>query len=286
MKWQGRRGSNNIEDRRRRPSRRKAGAGGLGGLGLIAVVVIGYFLGVDVTPLLNGGATDGIATERSVEITPADERVAQFVSVTLADTEDVWTDIFARQVGEPYEAPTLVLFKGQTQSACGGASAATGPFYCPPEEKAFLDTDFFVTMEQRLGAGGDFAAAYVVAHEIAHHVQNELGILPQVNRIRAQSDAETSNALSVRVELQADCFSGIWARTVQEKFGTLERGDIAEAMNAAAQIGDDTLARNAGRAVRPHTFTHGTSAQRQRWFQRGFESGDLTICDTFSVDQL
>lgn len=286
MKWQGRRGSRNIEDRRRRPTRRKAGAGGLSGLGLIAVLVIGYFLGVDVTPLLNGGATDGIATQSSAEITPADERAAEFVSVTLADTEDVWTDIFARQVGQPYDAPTLVLFKGQTQSGCGGASAATGPFYCPPEEKAYLDTDFFVTMEQRLGAGGDFAAAYVVAHEIAHHVQNKLDILPQVNRIRAQSDEETSNALSVRVELQADCFSGIWARSVQEKFGTLERGDIAEAMNAAAQIGDDTLARNAGRAVQPHTFTHGTSAQRQRWFQRGFDSGDLTICDTFSADQL
>jgi predicted metalloprotease len=269
-----------------RPTRGKAGVGGLSGLGLVAVLVIGYFLGVDVTPLLNSGATDGISTQGSAEITPADERAAQFVSVTLADTEDVWTDIFASQVGQLYVPPTLVLFKGQTQSACGGASAATGPFYCPSEQKAYLDTDFFVTMEERLGAGGDFAAAYVVAHEIAHHVQNELDILSQVNRIRAQSDEATSNALSVRVELQADCFSGIWARSVQEKFGTLERGDIAEAMNAAAQIGDDTLARNAGRAVQPHTFTHGTSAQRQRWFQRGYDSGDLTICDTFSADQL
>ncbi len=285
MKWQGRRGSQNIEDRRRRPSRKAAGAGSIGGFGLIAVLAIGYFLGVDVTPLLNGGA-GGITTETSTQITAADEQAAQFVSVTLADTEDVWTDIFANQVGERYDPPTLVLFKGQTQSACGGASAATGPFYCPTERKAFLDTDFFVTMEQRLGAGGDFAAAYVVAHEIAHHVQNELDILPQVNRMRAQSDEATSNALSVRVELQADCFSGIWARAAQERFGSLERGDIAEAMNAAAQIGDDTLARNAGRAVQPHTFTHGTSEQRQRWFQRGYDSGDLTICDTFSVDQL
>lgn len=285
MKWQGRRESSNIEDRRRRPARRKAG--GVGGLGLIVILVIGYFLGVDVSPLLNGAAGGGIATQSSAtEITPADNRVAQFVSVTLADTEEVWADIFARQVGEPYAPPTLVLFKGQTQSACGGASAATGPFYCPAEEKAFLDTDFFVTMEQRLGAGGDFAAAYVVAHEIAHHVQNELGILPQVNRIRAQSDAETSNALSVRVELQADCFSGIWARAAQEKFGSLERGDIAEAMNAAAQIGDDTLAKNAGRLVQPHTFTHGTSAQRQRWFRRGYDSGDISTCDTFSASQL
>jgi len=285
MKWQGRRGSSNIEDRRGRSGRKVAGAGSIGGFGLIAVLAIGYFLGVDVSPLLNVGA-GGITTETSAEITQADERAAQFVSVTLADTEDVWADIFDRQVGAPYNPPTLVLFKGQTQSACGGASAATGPFYCPSERKAFLDTDFFVTMEQRLGAGGDFAAAYVVAHEIAHHVQNELDILPQVNRMRAQSDEATSNALSVRVELQADCFSGIWARAAQEKFGSLEQGDIAEAMNAAAQIGDDTLARNAGRAVQPHTFTHGTSDQRQRWFRRGYDSGDLTICDTFSVDQL
>lgn len=286
MKWQGRRGSSNIEDRRRRPSRRIAGGGSIGGVGLLVIVVVGYFLGVDVTPLLNGTQGDGISTTQSVEITPADERAAQFVSVTLADTEDVWRDIFNTQVGQPYNPPTLVLFKGATQSACGGASAASGPFYCPPEEKAFLDTDFFVTMERQLGAGGDFAAAYVVAHEIAHHVQNELGILPQVNRMRAQSDEDTSNALSVRVELQADCFSGIWARAAQERFGSLERGDIAEAMNAAAQIGDDTLARNAGRTVQPHTFTHGTSDQRQRWFARGYESGDLTVCDTFSAPQL
>ena len=289
MKWQGRRGSSNIEDRRRRPSRRKSkgAAGGIGGLGLIVILVVGYFLGVDVSPLLNTSAGGGIETQSgSVEVTAADDRAAQFVSVTLADTEEVWADIFARQVGEPYNPPTLVLFKGQTQSACGGASAATGPFYCPSEEKAFLDTDFFVTMEQRLGAGGDFAAAYVVAHEVAHHVQNELDILPQVNRIRATADQETSNALSVRVELQADCFSGIWARAAQEKFGSLERGDIAEAMNAAAQIGDDALARNAGRAVHPHTFTHGTSAQRQRWFQRGYDSGDISTCDTFSAAQL
>ncbi len=287
MKWRGRRGSTNIEDRRRRPGRSSSARGGqIGGLGLIIVLVLGYFLGIDVTPLLNGGATGGISSTQSVEITEADERMAEFVSVTLADTEDVWTDIFARQVGEPYDAPTLVLFKGTTQSACGGASAATGPFYCPPEEKAFLDTSFFVTMERQLGAGGDFAAAYVVAHEVAHHVQNELGILPQVNQMRRTADQATSNALSVRVELQADCFSGIWARQVQERFGTLERGDIQEAMNAARQIGDDTLARNAGRAVQPHTFTHGSSEQRQRWFLRGYESGDLTVCDTFSTEQL
>ncbi len=282
MKWQGRRKSRNIEDRRRTSAGR---AGGAGGLGLLAIVVVGYFLGVDVTPLLNGA--DGHVTDGAgAEITEADQQAAEFVSVTLADTEEVWAEVFARQVGTQYQPPKLVLFKGQTQSACGGASAATGPFYCPPERKAFLDTEFFVTMDQQLGAGGDFAAAYVVAHEIAHHVQNELGILAQANRIRSQVSQAESNAISVRIELQADCFSGIWARTVQEKFGSLDRGDIEEAVNAAKQIGDDTLQRNAGRRVNPHTFTHGTSEQRQRWFIRGLQSGDMSDCDTFSASQL
>ncbi len=284
MKWQGRRKSRNIEDRRSRGSAVR-GAGGIGGIGVVVVLLLGYAFGIDVTPLLNGQG-GAITQSGSVEITPADERAAEFVAVTLADTEEVWKDIFNQQVGTAYNPPVLVLFKGQTQSACGGASAASGPFYCPPEQKAYLDTDFFVTMEQRLGAGGDFAAAYVVAHEIAHHVQNELGILGQANRIRSQSSEAQSNAVSVRIELQADCYSGIWARAAQQKFGSLERGDIAEAMNAAEQIGDDTLARNAGRTVQPHTFTHGTSEQRQRWFVRGLESGDLTSCDTFSATQL
>jgi predicted metalloprotease len=282
MKWQGRRGSRNIEDRRGRGT---AGAvGGVGGLGLILVLVVGYFLGIDTTSLLS--SEGGITTQSSAEMTPADERAGQFVSVTLADTEEIWAEIFANQIGERYSPPTLVLFKGSTQSACGGASAASGPFYCPPEQKAYLDTDFFVTMDRQMGAGGDFAAAYVVAHEIAHHVQNQLGILGQVNRMRAQVSQEQSNALSVRIELQADCFSGIWSRYVQEKFGTLERGDLEEALNAARQIGDDTLQRNAGRRVQPHTFTHGSSEQRQRWFARGLQSGNMADCDTFSAAQL
>ena len=284
MKWQGRRGSRNIEDRRRSGGRATR-TGSNVGFGVLVVVVIGYFLGYDFTSLLSGSG-GGPHSEQSTEITAADERAAEFVSVTLADTEEVWAEIFRDQVSEPYNPPVLVLFKGATQSACGGASAATGPFYCPPERKAFLDTSFFVTLENRMGAGGDFAAAYVVAHEIAHHVQNELGILGQVNRMRAQVSEEQSNALSVRVELQADCFSGIWARAAQQKFGSLERGDIEEAMNAARQIGDDTLQRNAGQRVQPHTFTHGTSDQRQRWFARGLQSGNLADCDTFSATQL
>ncbi|NCO85653.1 MAG: hypothetical protein GW886_03385 [Rhodobacterales bacterium] len=285
MKWQGRRGSRNIEDRRRSGA---ASAGGIGGVGVVVVLVVGYFLGIDVTPLLQGLDQQGgaVQTSQDVQLTPADERAAEFVSVTLADTEEVWADIFRSQLGRTYDAPILVLFKGTTQSACGGASAATGPFYCPPEQKAFLDTDFFVTLDRRLGARGDFAAAYVVAHEIAHHVQNELGILEQTNALRARSSEAQGNAISVRVELQADCFAGIWARRAQERFSSIERGDIAEAMNAAAQIGDDTLQRNAGQAVRPHTFTHGTSEQRQRWFRRGYDSGDIASCDTFSAPGL
>ena len=179
-----------------------------------------------------------------------------------------------------------MLFSGGTQSPCGGASGATGPFYCPADRKAYLDTAFFATLARRFGAEGDFAAAYVVAHEVAHHVQNELGVLGEANRIRQQVNQTESNAISVRIELQADCFSGVWARYAAERLGTLERGDVAEAMNAARQIGDDTLQRSAGQRPMPHTFTHGSSEQRQRWFATGYDSGDLQACDTFGTDRL
>ncbi len=255
-------------------------------VGVLLVLGVGYFFGVDVTPLLQGTGVGVQQESASVEITEADERAGGFVSVTLADTEEVWTKVFREQVGQNYAPVTLVLFKGVTQSPCGGASGATGPFYCPADKKAYLDTAFFTTLESRMGASGDFAAAYVVAHEVAHHVQNELGILGQANRMRGQVAEAEANAISVRVELQADCFSGIWAREAQAAFGSLERGDIAEAMNAAKQIGDDTLQRNAGRVPQPHTFTHGTSEQRQRWFARGYETGDLRQCDTFSAERL
>lgn len=282
MRWQGRRGSSNIEDRRRSPVRSR---GGLGIIGILLVLGLGYVFGVDVTPLLQGQG--GAPTQQgSTELTEADRRVGQFVSVTLADTEDVWTDIFRSQVGQPYDPAILVLFKGVTQSPCGNASGATGPFYCPADRKVYLDTNFFTTMERRLGAGGDFAAAYVVAHEVAHHVQNELGILGQAHRVRSQVTPAESNAISVRIELQADCYSGVWARQAEARFGSLERGDIAEAMNAAKQIGDDTLQRNSGRVPQPHTFTHGTSEQRQRWFARGFDTGDVMACDTFGTERL
>ncbi|NNE88396.1 MAG: hypothetical protein HKN27_10000 [Silicimonas sp.] len=282
MKWRGRRGSRNIEDRRGMSMR---GGGSIGLVGMLIILAMGYFFGIDVTPLLQGGGGGQVETSTG-ELTPADQRAGQFVSVTLADTEEVWQDVFPQQVGRPYEPMTLVLFKGVTQSPCGNASGATGPFYCPADKKVYLDTNFFTTLEQRMGAGGDFAAAYVVAHEVAHHVQNELEILGRANRIRGQVSTAEANQISVRIELQADCFSGIWARAAQAKFGTLERGDIAEAMNAAKQIGDDTLQRNAGRRPQPHTFTHGTSEQRQRWFARGYETGDMAQCDTFGAQQL
>lgn len=282
MKWQGRRGSSNIEDRRKSGGVRKAG--GIGGIAGVLILLAGLYFGFDTSSFVDLGGSGEQAT--STEITPADEEAAQFVSVTLADTEEVWAEVFADQVGDPYTPPTLVLFKGATQSPCGGASGASGPFYCPADSKAYLDTEFFVTLENQLGAGGDFAAAYVVAHEVAHHVQNELGILGQANRIRQQVSETESNEISVRIELQADCFAGIWARLAQDRFNSLERGDIGEAMNAAAQIGDDTLQRNMGRTVQPHTFTHGTSEQRQRWFRTGYESTQIASCDTFETNNL
>jgi predicted metalloprotease len=282
MKWQGRRESRNIEDRRGRSKTRAAG--GIGGVGVVAVLVVGYFLGIDVTPLLQDqGGGQMVA---SSEMTAEDKAAGQFVSVTLADTEEVWAEVFKDQLGKPYTPATLVLFKGVTQSPCGGASGASGPFYCPSDNKAYLDTDFFVTLERQLGAKGDFAAAYVVAHEIAHHVQAELGILSRANEVRAQVSPAESNAISVRIELQADCFAGIWARGAQEKFGSIDRGDLEEAINAARQIGDDTLQRNAGKRPNPHSFTHGTSEQRSRWFVTGYQSGELQSCDTFSTQNL
>ena len=285
MKWRGRQGSRNIEDRRRSGGRRGGAVGGLGIGGVLIVLLLGWVLGIDVTPFLQGGG-GSVQTGPQAQITQADEEAAQFVSVTLRDTEIVWDRVFADQLGAQYRPPTLVLYKGVTQSPCGGASGATGPFYCPADQKAYLDTAFFVTLSRQLGAKGDFAAAYVVAHEIAHHVQNLAGILAEANNARHRMNQTDSNRVSVMIELQADCYSGIWARYAQEQLGTLERGDLQEAVNAARQIGDDTLQRNAGRSPNPHTFTHGTSAQRQSWFARGYETGRMDQCDTFRAQRL
>jgi len=282
MEWRGRRQSRNIEDRRSSGGGGRATASVGGGLGVLAIVVVGWFLGVDLTPLLSGGDT-GTVTQ-SEPLTDADRAAGQFVGVTLADTEEIWARVFRDQLGQTYKPVTLVLFKGVTRSPCGDASGATGPFYCPGDRKVYLDTDFFSTMANELGAKGDFAMAYVVAHEVGHHVLDVLGILGQANEIRAQVGQVESNDISVRIELQADCLAGIWARGVRDQFGAVEPGDFEEAVNAARRIGDDTLQRNAGRVPMPESFTHGTSAQRSRWFQVGLKSGQLNDCDTFGID--
>ena len=277
MKWRGRRGSGNVVDRRRMG----ATGGGLSIVGVLLVLGVGYFFGIDVRPVLEAtgvGMNEGQPGE--VQLTEQDQQIGQFVSVVLADTEEVWTDVLASQENVRYQPPQLVLFSGSTQSQCGGASAATGPFYCPLDQKAYLDTDFFQIMERRMGAGGDFAAAYVIAHEVAHHVQNQLGLLSSMRQTR-----EDQNRQSVRIELMADCLSGVWARQAAQRFGSLEPGDVEEAINAAKEIGDDELQREAGQRVRPHTFTHGTSEQRQRWFATGYNNPqDIDACDTRQID--
>jgi predicted metalloprotease len=248
---------------------------------LLAVLAIGYFTGVDVTPLLVG--QQSAPAQQSTPVTAEDSAATQFSAKVLATTEQVWGGIFPQQVGQPYVPPTLVVFSGVTQSPCGNASGATGPFYCPADRKAYLDTQFFVQLDRQLGAGGDFAAAYVIAHEVAHHVQNQLGVLGQVDEVRRRVSQAEANALTVRLELMADCLAGIWARSVQ---GLMERGDLEEALNAARKIGDDHLQRQAGRVPQPHTFTHGTSEQRSNWFERGFDSGLIRDCDTFAAERL
>jgi uncharacterized protein len=287
MKWRGRRTSSNIQDRRGQRMRGRGGrVAGVGGLGAVAIVVIGLFLGVDLTPLLQGGPGLSPAPQQtSTGPNAIDDEMEQFVGVVLADTEEVWHEVF-RANDLTYREPVLVLYSGVTASACGTANAAVGPFYCPNDQRIFLDTDFFTVLANRLGAKGDFAAAYVIAHEVAHHVQGQLGVLGEVNRQKQQVSQTQANELSVRVELQADCYSGIWARAAQQRFGSIERGDIDEAMNAAARIGDDALQRASTGRVVPDSFTHGTSAQRQEWFARGYDSGDPGDCDTFSARRL
>ena len=289
MRWRGGRLSRNVIDRRgggRRMGGGRAAVGGVGGLGAVAIVLIGWFLGVDLTPFLGGGTTSYTESGYGTELTAADEERYDFSRTVLAFTEDVWGEEFPDQVGRPYEPPTLVAYSGATDTACGYGEAATGPFYCPADGGIYLDTDFFVALERQLGAEGDFAAAYVIAHEVGHHIQNELGILTQVAEAKRAMGGAEANALQVRVELMADCLAGIWARHAGDRYGVLERGDLDEALNAAARIGDDTLQREAGRVVRPDTFTHGSSAQRQRWFAEGYETGRVEACDTFAARSL
>lgn len=282
MQWRGRRTSGNIEDRRRGGGMRVGGGLGIGGL--LLVMIVGLVFGVDITPLLDpqGGS---VRTEAPAGPNEIDDETEEFVSVVLADTEEVWDGIFAAN-GREYRPPVLVLYSGVTRSACGGADAAMGPFYCPGDRRVFLDTDFFRVMEQRLGARGEFARAYVIAHEVAHHVQAELGLLARVHQARSRIGGAEANRLSVMTELQADCYAGLWARHAEERWGVLEPGDIESALEAAAAIGDDALQRASQGVVVPDSFTHGTSEQRQTWFYRGFETGDPGACDTFGAETL
>lgn len=259
----------------------RAGAGGIGVVGMLVVVAVGYFLGIDISPVVDAIDDGGQNTGERRELTAEEQEIGQFVSVVLADTEEVWAVVLPRQQGVDYVAPKLVMFSGIDRSACGTAQSAMGPFYCPNDQTIYLDTDFFRTMAQKMGAGGDFAYAYVIAHEVGHHVQNQLGILGQTMQARQQSNETRANRISVLTELQADCLAGIWARQASDQFGTLDEGDIDEAINAAAAVGDDTLMKQAGRAPMPDAFTHGSAADRQEWFKRGFASGQVGQCDTF-----
>ena len=287
MRWQGGRRSSNIEDRRGS----LAGPRLLGGgVGTIVLVLVAMYFGVDPTPLLEGmqGGNVGGASSTGSRPTAEDLRndpLADMVSVVVADTEDVWTEIFAAQ-GRRYEAPTLVMFSGATRSACGLGQAAMGPFYCPADRKAYIDLSFYDQMRTRFKAPGDFAQAYVIAHEIGHHVQNLLGVSNKVRQMQARAGKAEGNQLSVRLELQADCLAGIWANRADKARGILESGDIEEALNAASAIGDDRLQKQTRGTVVPESFTHGTSTQRQHWFRTGLQSGDPDSCDTFSVASL
>lgn len=284
MRWRGGRRSHNVEDRRRatrRPGRRGFAGGGIGALVLLLAAL--YF-GIDPRILLQTGGGPAPPAPTAPAGGQGDE-LADFVSVVLADTEDTWHELFERGGGR-YRAPTLVLFSGRVQSACGLGEAAAGPFYCPPDERVYIDLSFYRTLRVQLGAPGDFAQAYVIAHEVGHHVQTLLGISAQVSRARQRADPLASNELSVRMELQADCLAGVWAHHAERARNILESGDIEEALNAASAIGDDRLQRRSQGYVVPDSFTHGTSEQRVRWFRRGLERGGLDACDTFRAARL
>jgi predicted metalloprotease len=282
MRWRGERQSTNIEDRRGL-SGGKVAVGG--GLGTLLVIIIALLFGADPRQLLEQVPTDQPSqVQTSRRQNPEEEELKQFVAVVLGKSEDVWGEIF-RQNGRQYREPTLVLFTDQVQSACGYMGAAVGPFYCPGDEKVYIDLSFYEELRQRFNAPGDFAQAYVVAHEVGHHVQNLLGISDRVSALQQRSSEREANALSVRLELQADFFAGMFARYVQNQ-GLLEAGDIEEALRAASAVGDDRLQQQATGRVMPDSFTHGTSEQRLRWFRRGYETGDMRQGDTFSVDRI
>ncbi len=285
MRWQGREGSKNIEDRRGKTMKR---VGGGIGLGTIVVVIMAILMGDDpgqvIGNVMNQQA-QGQQAPSGEQFQPSaqEQELAQMVSVVLRETEEVWDDIFREQVGRRYEPTVLVLFSGSDKSACGYAQAATGPFYCPGDRKVYIDLSFYDELRRKFKAPGDFAMAYVVAHEVAHHVQNLLGITSQMDAQRGRVSKTQFNDLSVRLELQADFLSGVWANHAHRKTGFLERGDIEEAMNAAAAIGDDRIQMQSRGYVVPESFTHGTSEQRMRWLRKGLETGDINQGDTFGA---
>lgn len=296
MRWRSGRRSSNVDDRRGRTSGfgmpgggRRGGGLKVGGVGGIVLILVAMYFGVDPAVFLGDGGpvsmSPGNSSAPAQPRSAAENEMAEFVSVVLADTEDTWNKLFA-DAGSKYPEPTLVLFTGRTNTACGLGQAATGPFYCPGDRQVYIDLSFFNDLAQRFGAPGDFAQAYVIAHEVGHHIQTVTGIsskVQQAERGRSQAD---QNALSVRQELQADCFAGIWAHHADRTRNILEKGDVEEALNAASAIGDDRLQKQARGVAVPESFTHGSSAQRQRWFRQGLETGSLEACDTFSASRL
>lgn len=293
MKWEGNRESDNVEDRRDGGGGGFSFGGGSFGIGTVVVALVAsYFLGVNpltVLNLLNGGniSTGHVVSEQQAPARhpPVNDQMAKFVSTVLADTEDTWTELF-KESGSRYVKPKLVLFSGRTPTACGTGLTATGPFYCPGDQKVYIDLSFYKLMQQRFGVSGEFAQAYVIAHEVGHHVQSLMGISDKVENARRDMSDKQSNALSVRLELQADCFAGVWAYHANQTRSILESGDVETALKAAAAIGDDALQKQAQGHVVPDSFTHGTSAQRTRWFTRGIERGEVKACNTFDAHQL
>lgn len=293
MKWEGNRESDNVEDRR---GEDYGGGGGFGfggrsiGLGSIAIALVAsYLFGVNPLTVLSllsgGGGSQPVPTQRSASHPPANDTKTRFVRTVLADTEDTWTKLFAER-GANYVKPTLVLFSGRTPTACGTGESATGPFYCPADQKVYIDLSFYQLMQDRFHVSSEFAQAYVIAHEIGHHVQNLVGTSGKVDQARRRMSEKQANAMSVRLELQADCYAGVWAYHANQARGIIESGDVEGALNAASAIGDDALQRQARGEVVPDSFTHGTSAQRMRWFKRGIDTGRMEDCNTFQASSL
>lgn len=282
MRWKGRKESSNVEDRRGMSPGGKGMVGG--GIGTIAIVLVVLLLGGDPTSILQNVQTEQQGSTSNYTETAEDKELSQFVSVVLAETENVWHEIF-KEEGATYREPKLVLFSGQVQSACGVAGASTGPFYCPGDEKLYIDLSFYDELQKKFKAPGDFAMAYVIAHEVGHHIQKLTGVMDKMNELRQQLSKEEYNQYSVRLELQADFYAGIWAHYTQQE-NLLESGDLDEALNAASAVGDDRIQKQAQGYVVPESFTHGTSEQRKRWFYKGYTSGDMRQGDTFGARSL